>query len=271
MLSSFALGFKRSIRRRKILPMVAFLAPNASVFAMGKGLPLWDPGEVVKIIHGAVNPVVPTEPRDVLGLLPLFLALLIGAYALGNKPANVPSRFAYLLGNFTGHAVIISTASFVSVILGFLILVHLGAPLNGGLFRTVLMIGALFSLVAVQFLALGYLIFTLIEDKSDRLALVVFAGSALLVAIPMVAAFMFMLAYAPMGELVKDPAVIREETWRYMTFSLPFEPTLQMSGTLIERGTQKSLLNVLNLVAFSMAYLFLAAIRFSRAGRFRSP
>ncbi|ACS34156.1 hypothetical protein [Thermococcus gammatolerans] len=79
-----------------------------------------------------------------------------------------------------------------------------------------------------------------------------------------------MLMYAPMGELVKDPAVVREETWRYVTYYLPFEPTLQMNEAMSMLREQKSRVNVLNLVVFSVLYIALAALRFSRVERSRS-
>ncbi len=269
LLRSFVEGLRESIRgRTALISLGLFLVPDLSVFIMGKRLPLRDPGEVIKIIHEAINPVVPTQARDMPGFLLLFFALFIGAYSLKDEP-DVSSRPAYLLGRFTGHAIVLSGASFASVILGFLTLVHLGAPLNGSLFRTVIMIGALFSFVVIQLLALGYFTSTLVENPSNRLALVVSAGLTLLIILPIAVSFIFMLMYAPMGELVKDPAVVREETWRYVTYYLPFEPTLQMNEAMSMLREQKSRANVLNLVVFSVLYIVLATLRFSRVKRSR--
>ncbi|WP_083820412.1 ABC transporter permease subunit [Thermococcus sp. AM4] len=267
LLRSFGEGFKKSVNGRMVvLSMGVFLAPNVSVFLMGKRLPLGDRGEVIKIIHAAVNPIVPAQSRDVLGFLPLFLALIVGLYSLKHE-WEISSRLAYLLGRFTGHAVVLSVASFVSVITGFLILVHLGAPLDDSLLRTVLIIGALYSLVVIQLLALGYFVSAIIKNTSNRLLVGIFAGSMLLIAIPFAVAIIFTLMYAPMGELVKDPAIVREETWRYITYILPFEPTLQMNEAILMLGEQKSRANVLNLVVFSVFYIAAAAFFFSRANR----
>lgn len=82
----------------------------------------------------------------------------------------------------------------------------------------------------------------------------------------MAVSFIFMLMYALMGELAKDPAIVKEETQRYITSFLPSEPTLQMGEAIGMMDTQEDLLNVLNMVAFSVIYLAVAAFRFLRAG-----
>ncbi|WP_456365719.1 ABC transporter permease subunit [Thermococcus sp.] len=272
MLKSFVMGFRRSTEGwTAALSLAVFLAPLPLVFTAGGRLPLGDPGEVVKVIYEAVNPVVPMSALSMLSILPLFFALLVGAYSTKDGSLNVPSRFAYLLGRFTGHATVLSAASFASVLLGFLILVHFGAAFSENLLRTVLTTGALFSLVAVQLLALGYLISTLSEEGSVRLVTALSVGFVLLIMIPMAVMFLFMLKYAPMGELVKSPVVIREETWRYLTLYLPFEPTLQMGEALAEMGTWRALLNVLNLGVFPVVYVVIAALRFSRGNGPCSP
>ena len=225
----------------------------------------------MKIIYEAIDPVIPTGILGALGILPLFFALLLGAYSTKDEPSGVPSSSAYLLGRFMGHATVLSAASFASVLTGFLILVHLGATLSGELLKAVLTAGALLSLVVIQLLALGYLISTLVNNRSDSLVLAVAVGFVILIMIPMAVAFLFMLKYAPMGELVESPAVIKEETWRCLTFCLPFEPTLQMEEALSGAGTGVNLLNVLNLGVFSVVYIAIAAPLFSRGKRSGSP
>ncbi len=253
------------------LSLAVFLTPLPSVLSAGRIPPLWDSGEVVRIIYEAVNPVIPTGILGVLGTLPMYFALLVGACSTKDEPLNIPSRSAYLLGRFTGHAALLSAMSFASTLLGFLILLHLGAALSGELLEAVLTAGALFSLVVVQLLALGYLISTLSGEMPVRLAVALSVGFVLLIMIPLAVSFLFMLMYAPMGELVKDPAVIREETWRYLTLYLPFEPTLQMEEALGRAGTGVNLLNVLNLGVFSAVYIAIAALLFSRGEGLDSP
>ncbi len=266
------MGFRRSIGGwTAALSFAVFLTPLPLVLAAGRRLPLWDPGEVMRIIYEAVDPVVPMGALGMLGILPLFFALLVGAYSTKDEPSKVPSRPAYLLGRFTGHAAVLSAAAFASVLLGFLILVHFGAAFSDDLLKAVLTTGALFSLVVLQLLALGYLISTLSEEGSVCLVTALSAGFVLLIMIPMAVTFLFMLEYAPMGELVKSPAVVREEMWRYLTLYLPFEPTLQMGEALGEAGTWRGLLNVLNLGVFSVVYIIIAALRFSRGKGPGSP
>jgi len=272
LLKNFATGFRRSIGGwTVVLSLAVFLSPLPLVLTAGGILPLWDTGEVVKIIHEAIDPVVPMGALDMLSILPPFFALLLGACSTNDGPLNVPPRFAYLLGRFMGHAAVLSAASFASVFLGFLILVHLGAALSGELLKAALTAAALFSLVVVQLLALGYLISTLVNNRSDSLVLALSAGFVILIMIPMAVAFLFMLKYAPMGELVKSPEVVREETWRCLTFCLPFEPTLQMEEALSGAGTGVKLLNVLNLGVFSVVYIAIAALLFSKGKRSGSP
>jgi len=277
----FKLEFKQSLRTKKLWVilgiMIALYIPSFYIIKSLGGNNLTVSGAMALLIEFVTG---------MAGFFIGILAILMGATAINSEiekgtlrvaMSKPIKRISYIGGKFLAHSLVLLMALLLSTVVGVLGVVYLGAPLSGRLVTDVFLLNMLLLLAMIQFVALGYILSTIIKSPSSAL------GAALVLIFVLFLIAPNIVNYMALRDSTHSNASFSELQDKYYTKYLFYVPTEQVHVITdsaadvggnnpseavhyygMAHAIKKNLVNLEILIGLTAVYLAIGFYRFMR-------
>ncbi|NPA48037.1 MAG: ABC transporter permease subunit [Thermococci archaeon] len=193
MLWGTKLELKQSLRTKKFIIIVIMMSLLyvPALYGLKKLIAFMSPQN--RPMNVAMSSIV-SSMKDLTGFFIALLALLLGVMAINasvrkGTMALVMSRpvkrRSYLLQKFLAHTIILTVSVLVSAAVALIGIRYLGFSVRPSFVGDVLLFSMVILLAMIQFLALGYLISTLVRSTSAAVGIAVALFLVMLIVVPL--------------------------------------------------------------------------------------